>query len=763
MNQKLEHHREVIQSYLNGLRTAQQRLPGISGRVNCRAVARAAGLGANTFVTHPELRQLLETAAAQLGIVDLGRTHQLRPASEPPRYRIPTYGELKQEGPQLLGVAEASIPSYLSALNSWMGAFDLTDSDTASGHFGTMFPLNFAFFKTDRTDSVISRIKRWAEVYDLLIKQNIILPSNFSDALHSLMRTMGKSSNAVSEKIGVSHSMIDNWINNSMYPTNISYVKKLEEALEVLPGTLTRLYAPLKSIRLERFRKVPEQWWPEGWRNKLSLSNTPYLNKRQLVLRLIPEYAFSSSVQDLRKEFDQALDYIFSGQHSILIRHKVPLLGSKKYNHHYTEWNAALKKEWNQLSVYKTSEDNFSNQDRTNKWKESSQKLATEQLQYFFGHLILDAKNDDLMMRGKGFHPETLTLAHLTFQEYVESYLEFKRFRVGGFNSFTSWFINLVASFLRPVSGWIWQHPELLMRLSDDEQRFVQEQGGWHAHCEKSRAALLKNLKSLEKKKVIVRLRDSFRPILPLLNHQYPIKFVVNALKIHRQTLEVVELTSKNITQELALGWRTHLLISLLIRIPLRAKHWGLMTYRADNTGTLRRSLRGWELVIPYTEFKNFANAKIFERRGDGLLKLDFSATENKLLAQLSDPITLYIERYRPLIAGDSDALFPHMGGGRLTTQTVGVAVSGWTKEYLSQESSRGCGIPGVLPFSTHAFRDIVATHLIKNGSPDQAAAALLDDRETVEEHYARFLPSDRLADAFGAMMHSFLDQDDDQ
>lgn len=64
---------------------------------------------------------------------------------------------------------------------------------------------------------------------------------------------------------------------------------------------------------------------------------------------------------------------------------------------------------------------------------------------------------------------------------------------------------------------------------------------------------------------------------------------------------------------------------------------------------------------------------------------------------------------------------------------------------------------PSHHPFGPHAFRDIVATHVIKTtGSIALAANILLDSEDVVREHYARFLPEDRLKLAMAGMATAF-------
>jgi hypothetical protein len=55
--------------------------------------------------------------------------------------------------------------------------------------------------------------------------------------------------------------------------------------------------------------------------------------------------------------------------------------------------------------------------------------------------------------------------------------------------------------------------------------------------------------------------------------------------------------------------------------------------------------------------------------------------------------------------------------------------------------------IDGLLPHGPHAVRDVLATHLLKTtGSYELASFAIQDSLESVMEHYARFLPHEKVA-----------------
>lgn len=384
------------------------------------------------------------------------------------------------------------------------------------------------------------------------------------------------------------------------------------------------------------------------------------------------------------------------------------------------------------------------------------------QLEAFFGFLCLPPDDTDRRYQGTGLVAEDLTLAWLAVRGTVEKLLDFRQVRSGAHSGATETFINAFGSLLQPKSGWLWLHPELAGRLPERHQRSVQAAGEWESYCAEVHKELRKALASLKRHREIKKTRDPMLPILPILNLPEPLSALNHALNLHRADLEARSQAYKLFSKNQATGWRDHLLISLLARFPLRAKHWGLLTYKEDGTGHLQKHpSNGWQLVIPYEDFKNVRNEAVFPPNAPNLaLTLRFNQAAS--LQQLIPVLEFYLEHARPILAANGPLLFPKKEGKAMTALDLFFRIQDWTHEYLSQHSSRGRGIKGVHAFGPHAFRDIVATHIIKTtGSVTQAANILLDGEETVKRHYARFLPEDRLKLAMDSFENTFTPFED--
>lgn len=747
-----ERYRSAVQAFLDELAAKGQPLPGVDGRCNIMAITRLTGVPVHYFRPSRPLRQLVEGQIEHLGVSDLPASQQPRRPSQPKRVGLPTYGEIKAEGQDHLtatGIADSSMPAYRSALNRWMQCFGLTDADSTEPHLGTKFDHFLREFCGEVRDRVVeSRMRRWAEAQRHMA-DDFALPERFSDALTELIEKSGRSKSSIARAAGLTDSVLATWMHGDVRPSKIEKVRKLEEVLNITPGLLVNRL-PSTQLWRNRNEHVPSEWWPEKWRERDAASN--HRHKRREVLSSIPKVAFEAGGDELRQAFEKALSYVQAGGSQLEYRQDLVKQLELHYAFRERDWPNELLREWETLKKYKMEPDSFHNEERNSTWAPSTAELGRKLLESFYGYLLLPADPGDPGRSGRGLKQEELTIAWLTIPAVVKGYLGFRRARAGKFNNGISTFVAKWGALLRPQSGWLWQHPELQQRLPQEEQQFIAARDGWQSHCMQAHTELKATIKRLENKGHIDYSRDPFAPILPILDHPEPIKPVLEALRIYRKEIETSERPNELVSSQLATRWRNYLLLSLLIRLPLRAKHWTLMTYRADNTGTLRRSPEGhWQLVIPFEEFKNSRNKKIFTPHSrDRLLILSF---EKEPLKQMVPVLELYLERYWPIIAGEGDVLFPSLTGKALKVMGLSDAVRNWTREYLSQDSLRKCGLPGVHAFAPHAFRDIVATHVLKTtGSIELAANILLDSPEIVAKHYARFLPHDRLERVFQAM-----------
>ena len=212
--------------------------------------------------------------------------------------------------------------------------------------------------------------------------------------------------------------------------------------------------------------------------------------------------------------------------------------------------------------------------------------------------------------------------------------------------------------------------------------------------------------------------RNPFDPIAQILALPNPLDAVADA---------VARLTSdRPITGgEIEAIWaRDVLLIKLLTSNPLRLKNLQLLTYKADNTGHLRKVAGVWRIKISAEEFKN-AKGAAKDRIYDMPVR-----------QEIWPDIESYIKHYRPTLASaDNPYVFVSLTKASRPWLSMSRHFAALTKRYF-------LGCPGV---GTHSMRHIVATAILK-ANPDAwsiAALVLHDKEETVRKAYVHLASND--------------------
>lgn len=755
-------YRHVLEAYLQEKERRGEKLPGLRGRVNYRGVALEAGIPKCKFRLASELRLFVDASVDRLGVLDGGRYEQPRRALDSePSTPLMTYGDLSASGDLWLqknGYAKASVKSYKSQLNAFKRYFGRTDESSTAEDFGVHFVRQLATFlkATGKGKAVASALRLWARIHYEL-HQSTSLPASFPAALNELVVNSGLTLRDITRAAGItSPNAIADWVAGDRRPTNPEEVARLEEVFNVSPGTLTsKLFFP----GVQRATNIPKEWWPESWRK-----SKRFRDKYDKVIALLPERLLLGPLETLKPAFDDTLRRVLAGEGEPAYRRKIRGLNEKVYRLKFKNWPDRLKAEFVALSEYKTAPSGLSNKKRRGKWAKETVTFARIQLESFFGFLCLPADHSDPELRGLGLPVESLTLAWLAVQDAVEKYLDFCCLRAGAHNTGTETFINMWTSTLQPDGGWLWLHPELLERLPEPLQQKVDAGGGWQAYCRSVVLELKDSLASLKRNGQIKQTREPMWAIGPILDHAEPLSLIDAALRLTRQELEARGRPNEMVGRNLAVGWRDYVCFSIMARLGLREKHWGLFTYYADGSGHLRHDpTDGWQLLIPHVDFKNFRNQKIFTSHSrEGVLCLTFSAL--KPLQPLIPVLELYIKEVRPIIAGEGNFLFPTFNGTAMSGHSLYAQFATWTRKYLSQYSFKPTAIKGVLPFGPHAMRDILATHFIKTTRDISLAAnILLDSEEMVRKHYARFLPKDRMESAMAKLAGAFEADDEDK
>ena len=98
----------------------------------------------------------------------------------------------------------------------------------------------------------------------------------------------------------------------------------------------------------------------------------------------------------------------------------------------------------------------------------------------------------------------------------------------------------------------------------------------------------------------------------------------------------------------------------------------------------------------------------------------------------MDDPGTFFVKTVKTTSTDAAYDITSFYGAWRLTIQRYGI---------YNPYTGRGA-IKGLLPHGPHNFRDVLATHILKQtGSYEQASYAIQDTADMVAKHYGRFLP----------------------
>lgn len=741
-----------IDNFLSELSKQGRGLPGLGGRPVYGEVAAMAGVPYWALGRGTPARQLVDARVSQLGLEkNRKKTWAMGRVAANGITELSFAELIDLANDRRLAMEEAAIPGHIANLQAVLAIANLDQSAIANHYLDTGAQVRRLIRNCPA--ELGESVWAWREAYQRHLRDTLVLSSDFGTALRQLIRVHGRSQVSLARQLGVGSGVVGIWATGKSVPASTELVRRIEQIFDVAPGTLQNLAPRPEKQKREAYRQVDESWWPERWR-RLPGGNVRCYHRRRRVLRDIPHEAFECGGAVLKDAFEKSLAAeIATNTH----RERVREAYDKPYGMGIEQWPPRALNEWSELQGYKCDELSFSNKSRGRPWRMPSAMKQREEVSYFYAWLCLPAHEADPMLRGLGFSNNSLTIAWLAVPEVVVGYLQFRAARMRQYSNFTRNFVRFCRTLLRPRSGWLWRSDHLLQHLPVERQREIETLGGWKTWCGYAFEEISDFLNSLEDEGKIVMSRDAFEILDPLLQQDDPVKVVAKALAHNRRELDQAAARTRAVSRCVAANWRNHVLISFLIRLPLRAKHWSKMTYLPDNTGHLRRTDRGWQLVLPYADFKNSANLAIFRPRRNGEeLVLDFADPGNALLQALTPLLDLYIKVYWPILSDGGPYLFPKQRGGQQTSENIAANVYRWTEEYLSENSPRMRGIPGLKPFRTHSFRHIVATTLYRHYSARAAANALLVSENMILMHYGRYLPVQRLQDAFGALAASF-------
>lgn len=292
----------------------------------------------------------------------------------------------------------------------------------------------------------------------------------------------------------------------------------------------------------------------------------------------------------------------------------------------------------------------------------------------------------------------------------VKANITWRKRRAGNVINGSVWkMLVLAAALCQPQHGFLWRNEDIWRDFG------YASLDAWQEHCAESYRTYRQLMKII--KQEVRPSRDPFEPIKDIIAMDRPLDAVLDAI-------DRMDQDRPPPGGEAELVWaRNRLLLSLLASNPLRARNLKELTWREDNSGSLRRDPDG--------------NYRIF--LGSPKLKNHTGAGAQDYNVRVQPTLTPFIDRYLrdylpKLSRGVTDRIFVQTIHPERQWMCLNDTFRKLTRRYFVNS-------PG---FGPHAMRHIVATALVKlHGSFTAAAKVLHDFEETVRKHYGHLIGDD--------------------
>jgi len=658
--------------------------------------------------------------------------HTLNSSSDAATRSTLTYSTLLTLGAEQLkkeGLTPQPIANLCSALRLWMRVHGFNESRMVDEDFGPSFDKLLLRFSDAIATSHRSRTQRdrqeqllrWTRVVATL-KRVDALPVGFLDALRVAVSTIGMPARAVAREAGISTSTFSNWLDGKVLPrgTTVSQVPKLETVLQLPAGTLLNR---LPSTRRNRYER-------SGQRKE---TTTSFTKVRRAQKRMVGCYA--------------------------------------------QPYRGRIVGEWQEVLALKTDR-NRENGEERNSWRLKPLRYTAHRVQPWMLYNGLSSATAGVQWgyiasylgwlklpptKGAPGIPEEFvgTLAWLADADRVIAYSKWMVGRSEGrFHNGPKVFLEMVATYLRPETGFVWIQASLRHNLiGAGPLAFAHVEQlcsdiAWREQCEKARQRVRVHLrKQVPGDRGKVRhSRSPTERASVVLNDEAPLRRLVEFT--HR--LESSPPPPAHRRDYFA--WiRDVVLVRMMVANPLRVETYAAMTYRPDGSGNLiRTGPESFKLKLPPEAFKNQSGAA----SGEYEVAIDSS---------IAPWIHRYLSEARPnlVYANETDRFFLPAARGPRTVkphlEELGLEEAlGFKGEGLSHRLHvlTALYIDGCPGFGGHAFRHCIATdHLRRHPGDYLTVAVLLHDKlETVLQVYGHLKVQDGL-NALGRDIAVFSDE----
>lgn len=603
-----------------------------------------------------------------------------------------------------------------------------------------------------------SQMRRW-QIYNDALRSTKPLPVQFSTALNILIREVDSNRIILGKQVSAT-SIVQAWCEGRAVPASSSQplLDKVEMALRVTKGTLTNM--------------ISDEW------RYTNFSKATYRGKN--VARTLPEKFRGMEGEEreqlLKKQYTKIIrqDTAYARRQSDVVRDEYLL---KKDN-----WPVVMVEAWaaqtpepekkglrrfgEQASAGRGDEVKIVKK-RKDEWRPATILFGDSVLEAILGYFVRERElSPEILQRdwntdfqpegGLGIPNDLIHPVLFAVHDLMIGHAWWKARRSGFMDDAES--SNLLApfatasEFLRPKTGVVWKDETMIEPLERfatwlEENAIVTEAGplefdiqpfrsNWRKAVEDAYVAMRSDYKEVRKGRM-PRSRNPFEPIEVFMSKKNPVEEYMVGVR-HLLRSKPHNALEKHVHR------RDCIMTLILVQTALRA---ATMLFTVEGEEPTLRKVENedgsyiWRIVIPAKKFKNF----------DGPFFSKGEPYTHDLIDEdgLYEHIELYMRTSRRyLLAGNtSDDLFIADGGGTFDAAKLSAAYHRITARYFvyNEETGRGA-IRGAMVHGPHAVRHIVATQIVKEtGDLYLAAWAIQDSVKTVEAHYARFLPADKV------------------
>ncbi|WP_372922166.1 hypothetical protein, partial [Roseovarius sp.] len=414
-----------------------------------------------------------------------------------------------------------------------------------------------------------------------------------------------------------------------------------------------------------------------------------------------------------------------------------------------------LLKEIDALGSFKSAPIPPFGMDRNKSWNQVTYKKMDYDIRSFFGAL-------DLL----GLPVKAQSMSIFLAPEAIERFIEWRHRRRGAYTRTLVNLLRSIASFLHPQFGFITQNPNYWQKLieirgfvTSDTARLAKQD--WGAACDRAYKSITGRIKQIEK--VAETGRDAFEALAPVINDHEPFPLfsylkIADEIRVRmpgpEYDVRVAEAQRALMILMIGLttGLRSKNLRELLVCLP-GEKRRGEKELRRLQRGEMFLHNGGWWIGIPREAFKNGGTRT---QPGSSAIEDWNEFPIEDVDGRLYSEISTYLEARQTLLDGNADPSTFFVKTMASRAKTPEFSSQGFYNAFRAMITTYGIynpymgrgAIEGLKPHGPHSMRHVIATHFVKNGSIDDAAAALFDSPITIVAHYGRYSPGARHRDA---------------